>query len=380
MYCVNCGTQIKEGSKFCHECGAEQNIVANAVSINTSSHAKVKQQSVLKIILVCLTIIILAVIAAFVAIKFINGMNSTGQQTVVAQDKDNYIEGKLEMVESLYAMNYFEILSQYPEAELLAPNSEVANDLSIAGEFAGLAGSYRVCVLDDGSVWRVIFEPLDESLADDSVVDVIKASLGDYIEYDSEWNCYTWRTDSLEIEYWIDERTYFDWIGEDIEVNEIAEDNHEVEISSDSSEYSDIEEISEQERSEADDYDEFKSAVEECIRYVPNCDLDLNYTDSDNSYSINLGDEIVGIFGTGIESWDAVALTDPDKEDALLHHEQISIALIMACDTDITYEDAKAIFDEAKDDGSAMISSGKYFFEGMAEGMYAGGVDILWLD
>ena len=52
----------------------------------------------------------------------------------------------------------------------------------------------------------------------------------------------------------------------------------------------------------------------------------------------------------------------------------------MACDSDITYEEAKEIFDEAKEEGSARISSGIYFFEGMAEGMYAGGVDITWLD
>ena len=135
----------------------------------------------------------------------------------------------------------------------------------------------------------------------------------------------------------------------------------------------------EEERAEANDYDEFMYAVEACIQYVPNCMLDLDYTDNDTSYSINLDDEIIGILGTEIESWDAVALTDPDKEDALLHHEQISIALIMACDSDVTYEEAKIIFNEAAEEGSAMISSGIYFFEGMAEGMYAGGVDITWL-
>lgn len=140
------------------------------------------------------------------------------------------------------------------------------------------------------------------------------------------------------------------------------------------------EEVEEEERAEADDYDEFKYAVDVCIQYVPNCMLDLDYTDDGTSYSINLDNEIIGILGTNLDSWDAVALTDPDKEDALLHHEQISIALIMACDSDITYEEAKKIFDEAKEDGSARISSGIYFFEGMSEGMYAGGVDITWLD
>ena len=135
----------------------------------------------------------------------------------------------------------------------------------------------------------------------------------------------------------------------------------------------------EEERAEADDYDEFKYAVDVCIQYVPNCMLDLDYTDNDTSYSINLDDEIIGILGTKIDAWDAVALTDPDKDNAQLHHEQISIALIMACDSDITYEDAKKIFDEANVEGSAMISAGIYFFEGVSNGMYAGGVDITWL-
>lgn len=51
----------------------------------------------------------------------------------------------------------------------------------------------------------------------------------------------------------------------------------------------------------------------------------------------------------------------------------------MACDSDITYEDAEKIFNEADVEGSAMISTGKYFFEGVSNGMYAGGVDITWL-
>lgn len=139
-------------------------------------------------------------------------------------------------------------------------------------------------------------------------------------------------------------------------------------------------ESEEKERAEANDYGEFKYAVDVCIEYIPDCMLDLDYTDNDTSYSINLDDEIIGILGTEMDSWDAVALIDPDKEDALLHHEQISIALIMACDSDITYEDAKKIFDKATEEGSARISSGIYFFEGMAEGMYAGAVDITWLD
>lgn len=133
-------------------------------------------------------------------------------------------------------------------------------------------------------------------------------------------------------------------------------------------------------RAEASDYDEFKHAMDVCLLEIPNCYLDLDYTDEDNSYSISMADEIVGIFGVEIDSWDAVALTDPNKEDAELYHEQVSIALIMACDSDISYEQAKEIFEEASEEDSASVSAGIWCFEGMDSGMLAFGVDITWLD
>lgn len=135
------------------------------------------------------------------------------------------LEAELETVENLFSLNYKEILSEYPNAEFEFPDKEDRYDLNIAENFAGLSGLYNVCISDDGTVWRVIFEPEDESLATRSVVDVISASLGDYIDYDSEYDYYTWRTDNLEIEYWIEDRTYIDWIGEDLDVNKITENN-----------------------------------------------------------------------------------------------------------------------------------------------------------
>jgi len=269
----------------------------------------------------------------------------------------------LEMVENIFSLNCKEILTEYPNAELEYPEDGYSSNVLIEGNFAGLTGFYEVCMWDDGTVWTILFDPDDESLADESIVDGITASLGEYIEYDSEWDYYVWETDTLEIEYWIGERTYIDWIGGDLDVNEIDENEDAVET-----------------RAEVTDYDEFKHIVDICIQYVPDCMIDLEYTEYDTSYSINLDNVAIGILGTKIEAWDAVALTDPDKEDALLHHEQISIALIMACDSDVTYEEAKNIFDEAKEEGDAKISTGKYFFEGVAEGMYAGAVDIMWLD
>lgn len=146
-------------------------------------------------------------------------------------NSDDYLTTEIikecEMVEKLFSLNYKEIMSEYPNAEFEYLGDEDSNDLCIEGNFVGLSGVYDICVSDDGTVWRVIFEPEDESLANESVVEIITASLGEYIDYDSEWDNYTWKTDNLEIAYWIEERTYFDWIGEDLDVNKIIENDNE---------------------------------------------------------------------------------------------------------------------------------------------------------
>ncbi len=264
------------------------------------------------------------------------------------------IDSNIEMVIEILHSEKETVLSSFSAA------TEEGGIILIPGSFAELKGTYKVFTEDD-AISRVIFVRDEEIKDGDKIVNAISSCLGDYETYDKEWNKYDWKTEELKLMLYIDERIYFDL-------------NNSNEFDSDKNENSSI-----KERAEANDYDEFKYAVDECIHYVPDCNLDLDYTDNDNSYSININDEIIGIFGTEIESWDAVALTDPDKDNALLHHKQISIALIMACDSDISYEDAKKIFDEANEEGSAMISAGIYFFEGVSDGMYAGGVDITWL-
>ena len=84
------------------------------------------------------------------------------------------------------------------------------NEVLIDGTFAGLDGKYEICFYDDGSIWRVIFERNDDVIDSKKALDNICDYLGDYAEYDAEWNEYEWETDEIELMFYVDERTYFD--------------------------------------------------------------------------------------------------------------------------------------------------------------------------
>lgn len=49
----------------------------------------------------------------------------------------------------------------------------------------------------------------------DDIIDTICECLGDYIEYDEEWNKYEWSTNKLELALYADERIYFEPAYED---------------------------------------------------------------------------------------------------------------------------------------------------------------------
>lgn len=86
------------------------------------------------------------------------------------------------------------------------------NDLIIEGSFAGLTGNYRVCCYDDGSIWRIIFERDQETIDEQKILKNICQYLGDYAEYNPEYNSYQWKNDDIEVEFYINERIYFDLI------------------------------------------------------------------------------------------------------------------------------------------------------------------------
>lgn len=180
--CKECGREISDQSKQCIHCGCP---------IEKEEEKVIPKRKNKKVLIIAIPLLL--------SVLFFGMVIICGETEV---------EKQLKMVEKIFSLNYKEIMEEYP-------NAEDTYDLCIEEDFAGLSGIYNVCVRDDGTVWRVIFEPENESLADESIVDTIVKSLGDYLEYDSEWDYYLWETDDLEIAFWIDERTYFDWIGEE---------------------------------------------------------------------------------------------------------------------------------------------------------------------
>ena len=122
------------------------------------------------------------------------------------------------MVENIFSLNYQEIMLEHSDVYGDSKN------LYMEGEFAGVSGTYSIC-LDEEQVWRVVFKPDERGKNQEKIIDAIIDFLGEYKEYDSEWDSYTWETNTLEIEFYAEENIYFDWIGEDLEVNN--EDNTE---------------------------------------------------------------------------------------------------------------------------------------------------------
>ena len=97
-----------------------------------------------------------------------------------------------------------EILSDFSDA------TEENGIILISGAFAELKGTYKVFTDDDGTVSQVIFVRDDEIQNVDKIVNDISACLGDFDDYDAEWNRYEWETDILRLILYVDERIYFE--------------------------------------------------------------------------------------------------------------------------------------------------------------------------
>lgn len=130
------------------------------------------------------------------------------------------------------------------------------------------------------------------------------------------------------------------------------------------------------ERETAYNYHAAVRVTEECFDFIPNCNLNIGADSSSNgvtSYVIENNGELIGIFGVNVDEWDAISLIDSDKPNASLYHEQMSIALLMSSDGNMTYEEAKEKFNEAEDEGLIFVGS-SYVSEGMQGDMYAFGI------
>lgn len=370
ILCSECRKEISLDATECQYCGCpieeqEKRVTTPKTSVTPKAKNKHKKIKSWQLALIIVGIVLVLLFIGFLAL----GASVSSQ---IKETKDNITP-------------YLDCIGKYvPDDEYL----DIDDDLYKKKDevfFMGMKGFINFYT-EDNYVYKCTWDSDEEFREEDyqKKIDDLYVYFGEEPTYDTS----SYHIGDTYFYYWTDPNNNFsvtcsrDFFGYDspgrLEISWEAEGDvlEEIKEIPDSIK----EETDEEKRAEADDYNEFKYAVDVCIEYVPDCMLDLDYTDNDTSYSINLDDEIIGILGTKMDSWDAVALTNPDKEDALLHHEQISIALIMACDSDITYEEAKKIFDEANKEGSARISSGIYFFEGIAEGMYAGGVDITWLN
>ena len=115
------------------------------------------------------------------------------------------------------------------------------------------------------------------------------------------------------------------------------------------------------------------SAIEECFEFIPNCELGISQ--ESNAYVIKNNNELVGIIGLDIDDFDALALIDPDIENAVLYHRQVAIAMLLSSDSDMTYKEAEDYFKESCEEGLIWVNGyASFVSEGIAEGMYAFGI------
>lgn len=243
------------------------------------------------------------------------------------------------------------------------------NRLIMPGILFGIEGQY--CIMYDretGLINSVGFDwiPDDKKIHEEYVVNALSMYFGDCTETD------TFRSD---VTYYV-----HDW-------DSTTEENWSVHLSMTNEtgwlQFSELQEKNKdtlKERIKADDYDKVIEAMTICFEYIPDCELFIGDEDagSSNSYVIYAKDTIIGILGIDIDTYDCVVLVDRDKENVDLYFEQVSIALIMAVDSTISYEDAKELFDSSDDGGSTMISIGIYGFKGIVNDMFAYGIDSIW--
>lgn len=285
----------------------------------------------------------------------------------LSEEEVDYDIGIIKTLMSYCDKPKYTIFARYPDLV-----DDDWNSLLMAGTMFGIKGRY--CIMYDrgtGLISDVVFEwiPDDRETHDNHAVYCLKLYFGECTEIDQFYSDTTYYEHDWE-------RTSLDnWLVHLC----TSKDSGWLQFSQ-LLDYAPADDNLSGDRAEADDYDEFVDAITECFKYIPDCDLSFGSEDtgSSNSYAIHAGNNIIGIFGIELDEYDMVSLIDPDIENADLHHEQIAIAMIMSLDSDMSYEEAKEIFEASMGD-TAMFGAGMYCFEGMDSGMKAFGVDITWL-
>lgn len=187
--CSKCGALVDSGPeiRFCHNCGNELYQDSSVITEKTANKPTNKKKGYVAVTVI---IALLIILMTFIIPMMPNNGN---------------VNQQIQTVEDILYKSKMNIINDYNDVEI-----ESNNLLYLDGDFADMTGSYRICLLDDGTVWRIIFEPDSTSKDADMVVDAINSCLGTYEEYDYEWEKYRWVTDELELMYYVNERIYFD--------------------------------------------------------------------------------------------------------------------------------------------------------------------------
>lgn len=225
--CAECGKEISDKAAACPHCGfpMEKDNIKNEnndseTNIGTAGNNKEGQKVVPK----KKSKKILFIAIPFILISLLFGIVMKFGQTDIEKD--------IAMIEKLFSMSYEEVLSEFPNVDEPSPDSNDRDKgLYIEGTFAEIQGEYYMYIYD-GYVDSVIFEPEDEDTNGKYIAEALEAFFGKHDEYDEEWNAYTWKSENLKIECYVEERTYFEWIGEDLEVNneDSTEEDADLEI------------------------------------------------------------------------------------------------------------------------------------------------------
>lgn len=180
--CPECGKEISDKAPHCVHCGyilSKKKKNVNDIRLNK--------------LFITMGVLIVAIFAAVLFKSYI--------------ENNNDVKKQVSMVEDILLCDYGEeVLEKYPDA--IKQDDE---NLIIEGAFSEIVGYYEVCCWSDDEVWRVIFRWNEETKFDvEKVVDDISKSLGEYTDYDLKYDCYTWETENLEIQFYVDEGVWFD--------------------------------------------------------------------------------------------------------------------------------------------------------------------------
>ena len=214
--CSECGKEISDKAVACPHCGCPVSEMTTIQSDVTTSFKEPINENAFKVakkknkplpFIIIGGIIAIAVVAILIS-SLTGGEKEDIASYGISKVTDGKITGGTEtelaiIIDILY-LSRDDVISVFPNAQ------DEETKIIIPGTFAGSTGIYKAFFSSDGNHFdQMIFERDSDEYDSDAVVDELCEYLGDYAEYDSEWNEYDWLTDDLELSFYVDERVYF---------------------------------------------------------------------------------------------------------------------------------------------------------------------------